>query len=149
VKRVDVPPIWLAGFLALAWAQARYLSLALDFGGPWTDLAGGLLIGGGLVLIALAVVEFRRHRTTIEPHKSPTALIQTGIFRRSRNPVYLGMTLILAGLILRWNAVPSLVLIPIFVWVIERRFIVPEENRLRRIFRMDFAQYERKVRRWI
>ena len=54
-----------------------------------------------------------------------------------------------AGLILRWDAVLSPPLLPIFVWVIERRFILPEEDRLRRKFRMNFAQYCHKTRRWV
>jgi protein-S-isoprenylcysteine O-methyltransferase Ste14 len=76
-------------------------------------------------------------------------LVQSGIFSRTRNPIYLGDTLVLVGLILNWNAVLALPLVPIFVWVIERRFIIPEENRLRRKFRAEFARYSQKVRRWV
>jgi protein-S-isoprenylcysteine O-methyltransferase Ste14 len=149
MKWLDMPPVWLAGFLALAWWQAAAFSLGLSFGGAWADLLGGLLVGGGLLLMALAFAEFRRHRTTVIPHETPTALIQSGIFKRTRNPIYAADALILAGLILRWDAVLSLVLIPVFVWVIERRFIIPEEDRMRRTFRMDWARYEGKVRRWL
>jgi protein-S-isoprenylcysteine O-methyltransferase Ste14 len=149
MKWLDLPPVWLVGFIALAWGQARYFPMGLSFGGPWADFLGGLLVGGGLLLMVLAVVEMRRHRTTIVPHNTPTTLVQSGIFRRSRNPIYLGDALILAGLILRFDAVLSLPLIPVFVWVVERRFVIPEENRMRREFRADFARYTQKVRRWI
>lgn len=149
MKWLDVPPIWLALFIVLAWFQSRYLSYGLDFGGGWADLLGGMLIGGGLLLMVLALSEFRRHATTVHPHGTPKQLIQSGIFSRSRNPIYVGDTLVLAGLILRFDAVLALPLVPVFVWVIERRFILPEEDRLRRTFRTDFARYERKVRRWI
>ncbi|MEP2030197.1 MAG: methyltransferase [Paracoccaceae bacterium] len=149
MKVLDVPPVWLAGFTALAWVQSGYFPLGLGFGGAWADFVGGLLIGGGLILLAMAIVEFRRHKTTILPHGSAIALIQSGIFSKSRNPIYLGDVLILSGLILRWDAVPSLALVPIFVWVLEKRFIIPEENRMRRTFRTDFARYEAKVRRWV
>ncbi|MCA0870150.1 isoprenylcysteine carboxylmethyltransferase family protein [Seohaeicola saemankumensis] len=148
-KWIDMPPVWLAACVALAWAQARVLPMGLSLSHPVTDLLSGLLIGAGLVLMALAVTELRRHRTTVIPHNTPTALVQTGIYKRSRNPIYLGDVLILAGLILRFDAVLSLVLLPVFVWVIERRFIVPEENRMRRAYRADFARYERKTRRWV
>ncbi|SLN35227.1 hypothetical protein ROG8370_01435 [Roseovarius gaetbuli] len=143
-----MPPVWLLAFLGLAWMQATYLPMWFDFGGAWSDLVGGLLVGGGVLLIVLAASEFRRHRTTIVPHQEAERLIQSGIFTRSRNPIYLGDALILAGLILRWDAVLALPLIPIFVWIIEKRFIIPEENRLRRKFRMDFAKYCDKTRRW-
>lgn len=144
-----MPPVWLAAFVALAWAQARYAPAGLNFGGAWSDFAGGLLVGGGVLLMLLAFAEFRRHETTVIPHKIPETLIQSGIFTRTRNPIYLGDTLILAGLILRFDAVLALPLIPIFVWVIEKRFILPEEGRMRLKFRADFARYEQKVRRWL
>ncbi len=149
MNKVDVPPVWLAVFVAFAWIQSDYFSFGLGFGGAWADFAGGLLVGGGLVLLVIAVVEFRRHKTTIIPHETASALIQSGIFSKTRNPIYLGDVLILAGLILRWDAVPSLALVPIFVWVLEKRFIIPEEDRMRRTFRTDFARYEAKVRRWV
>lgn len=149
MRQLDLPPVWLVCFAALAWVQARLMPLRLDFGGTWADLLGGLCVGAGLLLMVLAVVEMRRHRTTVIPHRDADALVQRGIFSRSRNPIYLGDVLILTGLILRFDAVLSLPLIPIFVWVLERRFIIPEENRLRRKFRADFARYERKTRRWL
>ena len=149
LKWMDMPPVWLAGFLALVWMQAAYFPMGLGFGGGWADLAGGLLVGGGILLIVLAATEFRRHRTTIVPHREAERLIRSGIFTRSRNPIYLGDSLILAGLILRWDAVLALPLVPVFVWIIEKRFILPEEDRLRRKFRMDYAQYCEKTRRWV
>jgi protein-S-isoprenylcysteine O-methyltransferase Ste14 len=149
MNKINVPPVWLAAFVAIAWIQSDYFSFGLGFGGAWADFAGGLLVGGGLVLLVIAAVEFRRHKTTIIPHETASALIQSGIFSKTRNPIYLGDVLILAGLILRWDAVPSLALVPIFVWVLEKRFIIPEEDRMRRTFRTDFARYEAKVRRWV
>ena len=149
LKWIDIPPVWLIAFAALAWMQVTYLPLGLSLGGGWTDFAGGLLVGGGLVLIALAFAEFRRHRTTVIPHQEAGRLIQSGIFKRSRNPIYLADVLILTGLILRWDAVLSLPLVPILLWVLERRFVLPEENRLRRKFRADFARYCQKTRRWV
>lgn len=46
MKWIDLPPVWLASFVALAWGQARYLPMGLDFGPIWADLLGGLLVGG-------------------------------------------------------------------------------------------------------
>ena len=148
MKWLDIPPVWLAAFAAIAWAQSTYFPLGLSFGGQWADFAGGVLVGGGLLLLALAVAEFRRYKTTLVPHREAERLIQTGIFRRTRNPIYVSDLLILTGLILRWDAVLSLPLVPILLWVLERRFVTPEENRLRRKFRADFARYCQKTRRW-
>jgi len=149
MRRIDVPPVWLLGFVLLSWLQAKYLPLGLSLKGGFTGLLSGVLIGGGILIVVLAAVEFRRHRTTIIPHETPSALVQSGIYKRSRNPIYVGDVLILAGLILRFDAIASMVLIPIFVWIIEKRFIIPEEDRLRRKFRADFARYCTKTRRWI
>lgn len=149
MKWIDIPPVWLLGAILIVWAQARYYPAGLGFGGAWADFAGGLLVGGGVLLMLLAVVELRRQHTTILPHATPSALVQSGIYKRSRNPIYLGDLLVLAGLILRFDAVLALPLLPIFTWVIERRFIVPEEDRLRRTYRADFGRYEQKTRRWV
>lgn len=149
MKWIDLPPVWLAGCIALAWAQAQYLPMGLGFGLVWADLLGGLLVGGGLVLIALAVAEMRRQKTTLMPHETPSRLVQSGIFTRSRNPIYLGDVMVLAGLILYFDAVLALPLIPVLTWILEKRFIIGEENRMRRTFRSDWARYEQKVRRWV
>ena len=144
-----MPPVWLAGFLGLAWTQAQVLPLGLGLGTGWVRALGGGLAGGGLLLIVLAAVEMARHRTTIIPGNTARTLVQSGIFGLSRNPIYLGDALILTGLILYWGAVPSLVLVPIFVRVIQTRFIRPEEHHLRGKFPDSFARYCQNTRRWV
>lgn len=149
MKWIDMPPVWLLGALCLAWVQKTHFGYGLGFGPVVADLLGGLLVGGGVILMALAFYEMRRHRTTVIPHQEADRLVTSGIFKRSRNPIYLGDSMILLGMILYWDAVLALPLVPIFVWVIERRFITPEEDRLRRKFRAAFARYEKDVRRWV
>lgn len=149
MKQIELPPVWLVAFLAIAWLQSVYFPLGLSFGPGWVDLLGGLLVGAGLLLMLLAVIEFYRRKTTIMPRRESSAFVQSGIYRHTRNPIYLGDALVLAGLILRWDAVLSLPLIPIFVWVIEKRYIEGEEKHLRRTYRAQWAAYERKVRRWL
>lgn len=146
-KTIDLPPLWLALFAGLAWAQAEALPVAGI--GPWGRWAGIALVGLGLALFAAALVEFRRHRTTVIPHREPSALITTGIYRLSRNPIYLADALILAGLSLFWGAVSGLLLVPIFLALVTARFIRPEEARLRAGFGADFDAWARNTRRWI
>ncbi|MBN9887731.1 methyltransferase family protein [Salipiger abyssi] len=148
-KWVDIPPVWLAVCLALAWVQAHRFPMGLSFGPVWADLLGGLLVGGGALLLALALAEMRRHHTTFMPHDEAAQLVTSGVFKRSRNPIYLGDAMILAGFILYWDAVLALVLLPIFVWVIEKRFIEPEEQHLRRKFVAKYAKYSQQTRRWL
>ena len=149
VKWIDIPPVWLVGAIVAAWAEARFVPLGLSLAHPITQLLSGLLIGAGILLMALAIHEMRRQKTTVIPHQDPSRLVQSGIFSRSRNPIYLGDVLLLAGLILKLDAVLSLLLIPLFLLLMERRFVVPEENRLRSAFRADWGRYEQIVRRWL
>jgi protein-S-isoprenylcysteine O-methyltransferase Ste14 len=149
MKWIDIPPVWLLLAVVATWWIAQLQPMAWSIGGPVTDLLGGLLVGGGIVLILLAAVEMRKQRTTIIPHKEADHLVTTGIFKRSRNPIYLGDALILAGLALRWEAPVALLLVPLFMGTIVARFIIPEENSLRIKFRIDFARYMQKTRRWL
>lgn len=149
MKWIDIPPVWLLAAVTATWVigQAQPFGLSLAF--PITQLLGGLLVGAGVILMALAAIEMRKRRTTIIPHMEANSLVTSGIFKRTRNPIYLGDAAILAGLALRWDAVLALILVPIFIWIIEKRFIIREENMLRRKFHADFARYEQKTRRWI
>ncbi|MDX8349490.1 isoprenylcysteine carboxylmethyltransferase family protein [Cognatiyoonia sp. IB215446] len=149
MKWIDLPPVWLALAIFMTWWIAELQPAALAFGGPVMDLFGGLMVGGGVVLMLLAVAEMRKRRTTVIPHMEASHLVTTGIFSRTRNPIYLGDALVLAGLALRWDAPVALILVPLFVGTITQRFITPEEDRLRRKFRADFARYTQKTRRWL
>lgn len=146
---LDMPPVWLVAGLIASYQIGQVEPMWLSFGGAWAQMAAGLLIGGGVVILALAILQMRRHRTTVIPHREADNLVTTGLFSRSRNPIYVADALILLGFILRFDAVLALPLLPIFVWVIERRFIIPEEDGLRRKFRAEFARYCQKTRRWI
>ncbi|MEM0946915.1 MAG: isoprenylcysteine carboxylmethyltransferase family protein [Pseudomonadota bacterium] len=147
LKWIDLPPVWLVGFAALTWMQARFLPIG-GFG-PWAPPLGALLILAGVVLAAAAVVEFHRHRTTVIPHQMPSAIVTTGVFARTRNPIYLGDTAILLGCVLWWQAVPSTVLVPVFMILISKRFIAAEEARLHQEFPSEFQNYKTAVRRWL
>ena len=147
-KVLDMPPFWLLLFVVLARIQAvRWPVGPMQL--PVVDLLAGVLVGAGFLLMVLAVVEMRRARTTVIPHLDPEALVTTGVFGRSRNPIYLGDVCILLGLILFWKAWPSLLLVPLFIWVLTDRFIRPEEERLRAAFDGRFDSWARRVRRWI
>ena len=145
MKRVDLPPIWLVGFLLIASGLPR--------GGviiPWQSLAGRGLIFVGLVLMALAVVQMLRHKTTVIPHRQPDAMVTTGVFGLTRNPIYLGDACVLAGVLLYWQTyLIGWLLVPAFIWVITIRFIKPEEVRLQEKFGAAFDAYTKRVRRWL
>lgn len=143
MKWIDMPPVWLLACLVLAWSvPVRFAPGALVYLG-WVAIIFGAL------LMALAFMEFRRAQTTIIPREAPNALIQSGIYRFTRNPIYLADTLFLAGAALIWGSIPGLLLVPVFIVVIQRRFIHGEEAMLRATYGAAFEDYARRVRRWL
>jgi protein-S-isoprenylcysteine O-methyltransferase Ste14 len=144
-KEIDFPPVWLAGFAALGGFVGSILPVELAF----NSIIGATLILVGLAVMLVAAGQMILARTTVIPHRDPSALVMNGIFSLSRNPIYLGDTLILAGLYLHWDAILALPLVLFFMIVITRRFIRPEEARLERVFGEVFQEYRARTRRWI
>lgn len=142
MKWIDLPPVWLLGCLVLTWLSPW------EF--PWgrAELIGIVVFAAGLGLAVAAVIEFRRAKTTVIPRLAPSALISSGVFRYSRNPIYLADVLILVGLSLYWGKLLGILLVPIFIAVITKRFILGEEARLRQTFGADYATYLGRTRRW-
>lgn len=143
------PPVWTLLAFIVMYLLARYLpmySLAFNY-----QMLMALCVGGAGVLIDLyAVALFIRAKTTVNPLKpSATQLVTSGMYQYSRNPMYLGMLLILAGLWLYLGKVSGLIVLPLFVMVINRLQIIPEERRLHQIFENDYQQYCQQVRRWL
>ena len=107
------------------------------------------MVIGALVLMVSAVAQLLISRTTVIPGRDATKMVTTGFFRISRNPIYLADAVLLTGLFLYWGALVALPLVAVFMQVLTRRFIVPEEARLRQKFGADFNAYKNRTRRWI
>lgn len=142
-RLLDYPPVWLAIFAALAFLAGRIMPM------PTVPAPGWALVGVGLALMAAAAVTMLRAGATVDPTRRPTALVTHGIFRLSRNPIYLGDALILAGLCLVWQPLAVLVLVPGFVLVINRLFIRREEAWLRARDAAAFDAWAARTRRWV
>jgi protein-S-isoprenylcysteine O-methyltransferase Ste14 len=105
----------------------------------------------GQAISISAMVAFRRARTTINPLNPSAAscLVQGGVYRFTRNPMYVGLLLSLAGwAAYLWNALPIIGL-PLFAWYMTRFQIKPEERILASKFGAQFTEYRRRVRRWV
>ena len=108
-----------------------------------------VLIGQGISIAGM--VAFRRARTTINPTKASAAssLVTTGVYRFTRNPMYLGLLLtLLAWAVFLFNPV-ALLFVPIFVLYINRFQIKPEEQVLSSLFGAEYMAYKGQVRRWL
>ena len=143
MKWLDLPPFWLLACLALAWGVPWRAEVGL------AGIVGWGLLGLAVVLVVLAVIPFVRTGTTIVPRRQPTALIRSGIYRVTRNPIYLADVLILLGASLIWGSVLGLVLVPVFAVLLERRFIRGEEAALHTAFGAAFEKYTCETRRWL
>ena len=147
-QALDIPPIWLTGCLVLSYLTgAIWPGLVAPF--FLAKVLGGALAGGGLLLAVWALAVFRAHQTSVIPHQMPRQMITTGPFAFSRNPIYLGDAMVLAGATIWWGHWVALALVPAFVLLIQRRFIAPEEHRLKESFGPKFDVYQQQTRRWL
>lgn len=110
-----------------------------------------ILVAIGLGIELYSVALFVKARTTVNPLKPDKAktLVISGMYRVTRNPMYLGMLILLVGLVVWIGNVAAIPVLALFVWFITRFQIKPEEQALRGIFGQAFIDYENRVRRWI
>ena len=148
------PPVIDAACAGLMWWLAGALpALQLWPRGAWPFGLGaalGLALAGSVIALA-GLVEFRRARTTFNPldPARASALVTTGIYRVTRNPMYLGMLLVLLGWAVWLGNAAAFVGLPLFVAVLNLLQIAPEERVLRERFGDAFTRYAARVRRWI
>lgn len=105
----------------------------------------------GLAVIILGIIQFRIQRTTVNPldPQQATSLVAGGVFSYTRNPMYLGMALILLGQIISLGWLPGFLLLLFFILYIQVFQILPEERAMQELFGKDFDQYCSEVRRWL
>lgn len=113
--------------------------------------AAGALVVLGAMLALTAVAQFRSHKTTVDPRdpEASSTIVTTGVYRFSRNPMYLAFSLILAGWSLYLAQLQALMLVPVFVLYMTRFQIRPEERVLEERFGSEYVQYSSEVRRWV
>lgn len=143
-----VPVAWLA--------IAAGLMIFLDYAMPLLHVTPGLadvplwlLLGPGSILLFWSALKFARAKTGVMPFSDSTKLITTGIYRFTRNPMYLGMSLVLAGGALKLGSLGAWIPVPLFMLVIHHQFIRNEEIFLTGIYGEEYREYMRRVRRWI
>ena len=147
-RRIIFPPIWLIIGLGAIFLLSEYLPLA-RFNSNFATGLGSFAIVIGLVLVVHAGGMFKSAKTDLIPFQNVTTLVTTGVYQVTRNPMYLGMALVLLGTSITVGAYAGLFIAPIFMVVIEIRFIRPEEVMLRHLFGEEFDAYSKLVRRWL
>jgi len=144
------PPVVALLTAALMWLCAWAVP-AFGFLFPARDLYAIGLAVAGVVADVLAIVSFVRARTTVNPMKpaSSSSLVVSGIYKLTRNPMYLGSLLFLAAWAIYLSNVLALLLLPAFVLYINHFQITPEERVLAALFGQEFAAYKARTRRWL
>jgi protein-S-isoprenylcysteine O-methyltransferase Ste14 len=144
------PPLIYLGALVLGVVAGRALGLPRFGLGPSLRTAAGVaaMLMGAAVSFSGAGL-FRRHRTAIIPHKPASRLVTGGIYRWTRNPMYLGIALLYCGAALLFDSLLALVLLPLVLVIVQTQVIAREEAYLERRFGEDYRAYRARVRRWI
>jgi protein-S-isoprenylcysteine O-methyltransferase Ste14 len=111
--------------------------------------SGIILLSIAGIIAASAFLVLHRHKTPLNPYKPTTQIAQKGAFRFTRNPMYLSLALLLAALALLINAFSFVIMTVLFVVVISRGVIQPEETYLEKKFGAEYNSYRERVRRWL
>jgi len=143
-----LPPVYFLGFLLLMIVFHRWLPLVRIISPPYHYL-GVFLIGMGMGFNLWSSNFFNHVKTTIKPFETPSYLVTEGLFRHSRNPMYLGMLWVLIGVFIFLGTLSPILAIPVFIWLMTQKFILLEEKTLADTFGEDYLKYKHQVRRWL
>ncbi|BAZ44278.1 hypothetical protein NIES4102_12860 [Chondrocystis sp. NIES-4102] len=143
-----LPPVWFLISAILMIGLDKWLPIKQLLVPPFIYL-GIVAMLIGIIIILFCAYLFRQKNTTIKPFQESSYLVREKIFNYSRNPIYLGMVIILSGLWIFLGSLTPIVIIPIFIWLIQEMFIKEEERMLEARFKSEYQQYCDTVRRWI
>ncbi|WP_340105367.1 methyltransferase family protein [Rhodohalobacter sp. 8-1] len=109
------------------------------------------LLGLGVLMGVSGVIQFAIQSTSVNPHKPyhASSIVKTGVYRLSRNPMYLSMLIILLAAVLKIGHPLGFIILPFYVWYMNRFQIIPEEKVMEKKFGDAHRSYKRQVRRWI
>lgn len=146
-----LPPLLVAAGVAACMYAGAHFTPGLSAVFPGRSLLAWALALSGSILAFVGVATFERHKTTVNPFDPGRAsrLVETGIYRRTRNPMYVGVTLMLAGYAASLGNPLALILVLLFPAYIQRFQIAPEERALDRLFGEAYAAYKKRVPRWL
>ncbi len=143
-----MPPVYLALAIVAMIALHVLLPGIVLWESLWRWFGAAILVVG-LTIGWSAVRLFRKHETTIKPGEKSTHLVTDGPYRLTRNPIYVAMTVVLAGVATMLGSATPWLVLPAFVWVIARNVIPVEEAMMAETFGHDYEAYRSHVRRWL
>jgi len=147
--RLKLYPPLLSLLLIIAMLTMHYSLPQTRLIPPPFNLLGFALIAAGVTMNLWSAWWFKSKLTTIDPRGKSAYLAQEGLYRISRNPMYLGMLITLLGVSICLGSVLSFLAPPLFAWIVTVRFIGREEQTLLECFGDEYSAYKTRVRRWI
>ena len=148
INRNIHPPIVAVIYIAIAYLLGWFVRL--PYGVPdWLQMIGFALTVTGFLLGVGAFIEFRKARTTLDPHGSSKQLVSSGIYRFTRNPIYLGFLLMVIGLPLNTGSYWGALIAPLYIASMNKLVIEHEEAYLEKKFAAIYTSYKSRVRRWL
>ena len=147
MKTLIPPPIVTIVFLFVIFFTKDIFRFSIEL----PTLLGYITIVAGLIMIFVAAKQFKAANTTINPTKPETTsvLVSNGVFSYSRNPMYLGMLIIIIGFSIIHNLIAIIVFMPLWIIYMINFQIIPEEQAMKILFKEEFLNYSKKTRRWI
>jgi len=148
---LKIPPVALILLVAALMWLASWAMPTFRFEFPSSNVFALSAAIFGAIISGLGIVSFRQARTTVNPMKPDTtsSLVVSGIYRWTRNPMYLGFLLVLLGWALFLSNALAFVLLPAVIFYMDRFQIEPEERALHSLFGQQFVIYTSRVRRWL
>lgn len=147
---IALPPLILIAFIGIGIILQNLLPLHFIHGhGPIRTILGAIFIAYSVLLMALSVLEMRKAGTNIDVRKPTNAIITDGIYRFTRNPMYLSMALFMIALSVLLSNMWIIILTLVFMIVIQKGVIEREERYLEAKFGSVYTDYKHKTRRWI
>lgn len=143
------PPFVYLGFLLIGLAADRFLGWSLVLPVLTRAAVAIPLLVVGLSLMLAAAGLFRRAGTDLKPWKTTSTIVEAGVYRFTRNPMYLGMALIYTGLAFAFGSAGTLLLLPVVIIAIQTQVIAREEQYLGGKFGDSYLAYKARVRRWL
>ena len=146
-KRIPPPLIAMLCVLIIFLSKSIFPSFVFSY----KLQLGIFVITIGFLLLIISIKSFIDNKTTINPLnlKKSTYLVTSGVFRFSRNPMYLGMLLFLLGTAIILNIIGGLIISILFIFYMNFFQIIPEEKALENLFVKNYRNYRKTVRRWI
>lgn len=145
---IALPPLIFIAFIGLGVILHNFFPMHF-IQGPLRNIVGVIFLAYSVLVSALAILQMRRAGTNIDVRKPSTTVVTDGIYRFTRNPMYLSMALLMIAISVLISNIWILILTPVFIIVIQKGVIEREERYLEGKFGIEYTSYKQRTRRWI